>query len=443
MNGRTSYGRRKADRWRMGIGLALGLLLAGAVLSKVGCDGTTATGSSPVAKPNAKPTASPSPAAGGTVGTPTAVLPDEPNKAFELSCLDSSTISVKYTGGASRAAIDTWYTSLDDQDTAFAKQSHQVNSGDTVTRSFGVSCIQGDADQPGVKLIGGCFFDKDGKPFIPSRNPEKVTACRTKPCDPASKESWIEDAEYSDGQWGSCSPDNQPPNYASAATQQCFKKKTRTWTSINVCTKEKRYRTVWVYDECECQCVETQEPRETPGTFSWAPEILQGKCEVEAFPIGIATTPQLNCRQIGTQKIAVDWLCKADTEKIRDLCRNVACPTPSPTCENTSASYKSGANGGLFNLANSGDAAELAWVNTYVGLGPWEKFDDEGEKDDDCTSADVSAKVVIVKAGSSQSIAYSYRTYLNVTAGQQLCSYDPPGNDKAKDISHVTYFRCD
>jgi hypothetical protein len=196
-----------------------------------------------------------------------------------------------------------------------------------------------------------------------------------------------------------------------------------------------------VIDErpCECACRETEEPRETPGTFSWASEILQGQCEVEALPIGIATTtPALNCHQVGTQKIAIDWLCRADTERIRTLCRNVACPTPEVTCANTAAFYKAGANGGLFNLANSGDAAELAWVNSYVGLGPWEKFDSGGDEDNECTTADVSAKVVIVKAGSQQSATWSYRTYLNVTAGQQLCSYN-----SNKDISHISYFRCD
>lgn len=354
---------RFATRFGLAIGIWALAFAAGIVIQ--GCDsGGTITG------PTTTTTSAPAAAAPSPTATPALIDPATPS-AFELACLADSTLTVKYIGQASRVTIETFYTSFDNQDLAFGKQSHTINAGDTATRAFGQGCIQGDADQPGVKLIGGCFFDKDSKPFIPSRNPEKVAACRTTPC------------------------------------------------------------------------VETEEPNETPGAYSWAPEVIQGQCQSEQFPLGINTfTPTLGCHQIGTQKIAIDWICKADDEKIRNLCRNVACPTPPPTCESTTAFFKGNANGGLFNLANSGDASELAWVNANVGLGPWEKFDDEGEKDDDCTGADTAAKIAIVKAGSSNSIEFSYKAYLNVTQGQQLCSYDPPGSVKAKDISHVTYFRC-
>jgi hypothetical protein len=265
-----------------------------------------------------------------------------------------------------------------------------------------------------------------------------VAECRTVPC----VEEWREienEPDITYGEWGSCSPGEVSP---STVESLCSKKRTVTivYTEQSSCSKATRKGRTVVREEsepCACPCVETQEPRETPGSYSWAPAILQGQCQQERFPQVDTFTPALNCHQLGTQNLTLDWLCKADEQKSIDLCRNVSCPTPPPTCDNTAAYYKNGANGGLFNLQNSGSAAELAWVNSYVGLGPWEKFDDEGDKDDDCTGADVSAKVVIVKAGSSQSTTWSYKTYLNVTQGQQLCTYG------GKDISHVAYFRCD
>ena len=36
----------------------------------------------------------------------------------------------------------------------------------------------------------------------------------------------------------------------------------------------------------------------------------------------------------------------------------------------------------------------------------------------------------------------TYQYYLNVHDGQTLCSYDPPGWQGRKDISHITYYGC-
>lgn len=144
-----------------------------------------------------------------------------------------------------------------------------------------------------------------------------------------------------------------------------------------------------------------------------------------------------------TTTVVTDYVCKEDEISVETSTerRSVECPCDDK-CKDTKASYKSGANGGLFNLDNSGDATELEWVDTYVSVGPWKKIGYEGSKNDDCTYADMDAKVAIVKAGSSHSIAYEYRTYLNVKKYDLLCSYDPPGSSRAKDISHVTYFDC-
>jgi hypothetical protein len=96
-----------------------------------------------------------------------------------------------------------------------------------------------------------------------------------------------------------------------------------------------------------------------------------------------------------------------------------------------------------FSLANSGDATEIAWADANVQKGPW-KLQDKDEApwwlDDDCWTVDIngasSAKVAMVKAGQT------YKYYLNVQDGQTLCSYDPPGSEKPKDISHITYLNC-
>jgi len=176
------------------------------------CNSGTVTGPDPVEtvaqapEPVAAATPAPQPVAGG------------PTTAFELSCGSGSTLSVKYNGPASRATIETFYTSFDNQDLVFGKQSHTVNAGDSVTRTFDV-CQQADADQPGVKLIGGCFFDKRGEPFNPTKSPEKVAECR---CVPTWKRAEKYETIY--GEWvtaqDACSK-TRTVTYRYTETQSC------------------------------------------------------------------------------------------------------------------------------------------------------------------------------------------------------------------------------
>lgn len=378
------------------------------------------------------------------IPAPRAVDPTpEPGSAFVLKFYDNAGFELFYNGGASYAGVTASITNFDDQDTPLPVPGYSdgivpytVASGSSWNYSFNRQCVQLDVDQPGVKLIGAAYFDQNGK-RVSQINDEIRKACGATPC----VEKWVadEEATITYGEYGACQQGETACAKVRTVTVEIFE--------TNSCTQARRLKsTREVIDElpCECACVEPKNVTEIPSTVYWNTAILEGQCNPEVLPlVGIeasTVTPSLNCRTTGQQRINLDYVCSEDSFRTRDLCKNVACPT---TCDNTPASYKGNANGGLFNLDNSGDAAELAWVNTNVLVGPWEKFDDEGEKDDDCTTADVSAKVVIVKAGSASSIEYSYRTYLNVTAGQQLCSYDPPGSDKAKDISHVTYFRCD
>lgn len=183
---------------------------------------------------------------------PTPVTAPAPGtSSFELTGAKPSTIYVKYTGEASFATIVTFYTSFDDQKTPFGKQSHTVKSGDTVTRVFDGTCIQGDADQEGVKEIGGIFFDINGAPFNPTRNPEKVTECRNQ-CVPRWEEL---EAEY--GDWEDYV--SQSDVEASTQTQGCTKdqRRKKTVRERNTCSRETRIKTE-TYEtrkvEIQCPC---------------------------------------------------------------------------------------------------------------------------------------------------------------------------------------------
>lgn len=111
------------------------------------------------------------------VVTPQPVAPTPTPEGSELWG-NGGTLYVKYRGTASRAVVETWYTSFDNQNAAQGFETATVNNGDTVSRYIGV-CRQGDARIVPGKELGGVFFDKAGNPFNPTRNPEKVTECRT------------------------------------------------------------------------------------------------------------------------------------------------------------------------------------------------------------------------------------------------------------------------
>lgn len=230
------------------LGFAASAILAGVI---IGCDTSGPTSPTPTTEAPPPVAAAPAPA---PTATPTAVQPDDPGLAFELSCLADSTLTVKYNGGASRATIETFYTSFDDQTTPFGKQSHTVEAGGTVRRAFGQVCIQGDADQPGVKLIGGCFYDIKGNPFIPSREPAKVKECRDR-CVPEWREL---EPEY--GDWEDYT---QAEAFTEATTQGCYKdqRRRKIVREQNSCTKEQRVKSE-TYEtrklEIQCPCVYPQ-----------------------------------------------------------------------------------------------------------------------------------------------------------------------------------------
>ncbi len=112
------------------------------------------------------------------------------------------------------------------------------------------------------------------------------------------------------------------------------------------------------------------------------------------------------------------------------------CPPPPPppvlACVAGPYSYDGPAT---FSLANSGDATELAYVNSHVSPGLFTGPTKTSLTTTTWTS-DGNYAVVLVKSGTT------YRLYVNVTVGQVLQSpgFNPQGKQQA--ISHVSTFAC-
>ncbi len=102
--------------------------------------------------PEPTPVASPSP-------TPT----PNTSKVFEIWGSAGSCLSISYNGEASYALIETSYRNIDSQQNSGHEQRN-IPKGEVFTRCFGISCIEADAEQVGVKPIGGIWFDKNMNP---------------------------------------------------------------------------------------------------------------------------------------------------------------------------------------------------------------------------------------------------------------------------------------
>jgi hypothetical protein len=106
-------------------------------------------------------------------------------------------------------------------------------------------------------------------------------------------------------------------------------------------------------------------------------------------------------------------------------------PPPPPNQCSGPFAYSSG---NPFNLANSGDATELAHVRTFVS----NLFTGPSKVDLTTTSWTSTGNypVVVVKA------AQTYWLYVNVVVGQVLQSHSFNQNNKQQNISHVSRFVC-
>jgi hypothetical protein len=96
---------------------------------------------------------------------------------FEIWGTPGACLHVAYNGEASHAEIETSRRGFSQSGTSNVLR-HTVATGSTITRCFSEACIEADAEQVGVKPIGGIWFDVNQNPFTnPERFPEKIAAC--------------------------------------------------------------------------------------------------------------------------------------------------------------------------------------------------------------------------------------------------------------------------
>lgn len=220
--------------------LALSILAA--------CGGSTISGPSPE---QSEPQAS-APVVQATPAPQPVADPTPSGSSFKLYG-EKGVLYVEYSGSV-RTAVETYYTSFDDQTTKFAVQVDNVEPKSTLKRSFPVStCFQGDAEQVGVKPIGGVFFDINGDPFNPTKNPEKVAECRNQ-CVP--KWELLEEVRII-GEWVEYTPEQN----ADTVDSKCYKYYRRLVIKRekNSCTREERDKGEQYYEykqtEVQCPCV--------------------------------------------------------------------------------------------------------------------------------------------------------------------------------------------
>lgn len=415
----------RIERFFKTVGLALGCWAAIFALAvvMVGCDAAGPTRPDPVTKAPEPVVAAPAPAPSATPGA--APVADNP-AAFELSCLSDSTLTVKYNGEASRAQVDTFYTSFDDQTTPFGKQSHVVARGDTVTRAFGQVCIQGDADQPGVKLIGGCFFDINGKPFKAVPGAPQIAECRNR-CVPR-----LEESEEETGEWEPYEPEATETN----GDEKCYRYERRlviVW-EVNTCTKAKRelrryYKSRKI--EIECPCVE-RNPEGVRDYLSpvWSGNVEQGACTYGPPQLTLdASTTGGSCHENGTQKWIEDYTCREDATGSINVCRSVACP-----CTPIDGSSDRTAENYCLDDPLGSESAEAAWL--HVDLASFVKKVESGFTDGKkCWTTDAAYDTVLLKDGKGVCSPgqQMYKVFHNVAGGTKLCL--------TSEISHASVFK--
>jgi hypothetical protein len=119
-------------------------------------------------------------APGNSVGTPTVVQPPAEGSVWSLRGA-KGILYVAYSGDV-RAEIETHWTTFDGQGSPQDRWRLFIEPHSELAVSFPkTTCFQGDAEQVGVKPIGGVFFDRNGDPFNPSLQPEKVVECGVRP----------------------------------------------------------------------------------------------------------------------------------------------------------------------------------------------------------------------------------------------------------------------
>lgn len=321
-NPRRNFGRRKSDRFKIAVGMGLTFVLGGLILQLNQCGGSTevsgptsttstqpAVSSNPTPTPSATPTAAPAAPAGpehnGTVTKGGAYSITNETEIPQFYCAAAFGV---YPGGEQGAGTNLY------QDQGTYKPKDVFSGQFPKSAACQYKQIQGDLTQSQdcrnfdwYNVLSAAVWDNPG--YIEGK--------------------WILDEKPEYGTWSSCEP---VVGESSTQEPSCQKHRTVTYYETYTCGNARRIaRTSTEYASCECPCVEPHETSLIYGASSWFEnEILEGRCpNGEVLPISIATTPELNCHVLGTQKTTLDYQCRADEDgNPRSLCKNVACPPP-------------------------------------------------------------------------------------------------------------------
>lgn len=252
-DGRRIHGRRWSDRWRLALGVALGLGLAAVAGVQHGCDAKGPSSPEPVAQ------AAPPPASASTTEPPAAAPPAAvpgPSEGREVTFSYRSSGKVKNTSGV---AQEYWVCAMT-PDLQLLASDHAPSVPDGAEWSFDLDadCNQTDLTQNGCNsktfhAINATWYGVDGQPVS---DPRKVD---WKACYPDCDEgqSWRElEPEVELGEWGACAP---APTIATGSHNgpKCQRAQTKTVSvyEVNGCTEARRLKSKTVTIETEpCEC---------------------------------------------------------------------------------------------------------------------------------------------------------------------------------------------
>jgi len=137
----------------------------------IGCGGSPTSPTTPAPTPPATTTPS-------AVATP--VPTPNPNTSGGLTVTYSAGACFSVTNPFTIAIeLTSWYTSFDNPHAPLDPQRKpHLAPGASWGHCYNLACIQVDVDQPGVKELGGYWFDVNQRPFDASKEPSKIAACR-------------------------------------------------------------------------------------------------------------------------------------------------------------------------------------------------------------------------------------------------------------------------
>lgn len=264
------------------------------------------------------------------------------------------------------------------------------------------------------KLENGCFQTRTKTAtFVEKNNCTGETRTRVisgtvnQPCECACVAEWKElEPEIIYSSWTECSK-GENGCFQSRAVKTVIKEK-------NSCTGEIRLKSETFSTEkkeCACICEPTYTTREEITYTPWS----KGECGTRTKTV--KTYQKNSCTN---EEKLIDTQVFTETKE---------CPSACLTTKATSNAINP------FEIANAGDATELAWVNANVSPGPYAILA-KVKYVEACALSQYAAPVILVKA------ANTYVYFLNVVVGQNICPNILNKNGKPQAISHITYFTC-